>query len=84
MMRVSSAIIIGGLFMFRYAITRRFVTTVGICVCVALVPTRATAQLGQLFVEALDASGQPILGLTAEDMVVSVCLLYTSPSPRDS
>ena len=58
--------------MLRYAITRRFVITLGICACVTLVPTRATAQLGQLFVEALDASGQPILGLTAEDMVVSV------------
>ncbi len=58
--------------MFRNAITRCFVITVGICACVAAVPTRATAQLGQLLVEALDASGQPILGLTAEDMVVSV------------
>ena len=58
--------------MFRYAITRRFVITLGICAFVTLVPIRATAQLGQLFVEALDASGQPILGLTAEDMVVSV------------
>jgi len=58
--------------MFRYAITRRFVIALGICACVTAVPTRATAQLGQLFVEALDSSGQPILGLTAEDMVLSV------------
>ncbi len=58
--------------MLRYGIMRRFVVTVGVCLCAALVPTRATAQLGQLFVEALDASGQPILGLTAEDMEVRI------------
>ena len=58
--------------MLRYAITRRFLITLSICAFVTFVPTRAIAQLGQLFVEALDSSGQPILGLTAEDMVVSV------------
>ena len=68
----SEKLIVGGLFMHLDSMTRRFVTTVGICVCVALVPARSAAQIGQLFVEALDASGQPILGLTAEDMVVSV------------
>lgn len=58
--------------MLRCSLIARLVIVLGVGALAALVPTGASGQeLGQLYVEALDAAGLPIADLTAADFTVT-------------